>query len=45
MNHWVMDVHTGTLLNTKEVESPKGFFNPVIPTQISAQSRNPDGYF
>ena len=28
-----MDVHTGTLLDTKEGESPKGFFNPVIPTQ------------
>ena len=45
LSYWVMDVHTGTLLSTKEGESSKGFFTPVIPTHISTQSYNPDGYF
>ena len=31
--------------NELNVRSPIGFFNPVIPTQNSVQSRNPDGYF
>ena len=29
----------------KEEMVPIGFFNPVIPTQIFAQSPNPEGYF
>ena len=34
------------VLETKdEGQSPKGFFNPIISTQIFTQSRNPKGYF
>ena len=28
-----------------EGRSPKGFFNPIIPTHIFAPSRNSEGYF
>ena len=34
------------VLETKdEGQSPKGFFNPIISTQIFTQSRDPEGYF